>query len=120
MAPHIEAGDKDARYLSLLFCTTKTAQEFETRRKQHLKELGAEQHISALLDLAWMHRHGDDGHDQSDLKFLQLMTAAALMGDNDALKHVKTYIAARMEWEQFPLPPADQAKRRAAKATIKG
>ena len=31
-----------------------------------------------------MQPHGDD--EQCDLKFLQLMTAAALMGDDEALK----------------------------------
>jgi hypothetical protein len=112
LAPHLKAGDKDARYLHLLFTTTESAVDFDIRRKRELEQLCELQHLNALKDMAWMHRHGDDGVEQSDLKFLQLMTAAALMGDDDALKAVKIYLAAQMEWDRFPLPPENQTPPR--------
>ena len=84
LRPLVQTGDQDAFYLSLMFSLDESGADFDKRRIEGLKALTQRKHKHAVFDLAWLYRHGDDGVEQDELKFLQLLTASAFMGDQSA------------------------------------
>ncbi|MBY6139490.1 hypothetical protein KUV26_08605 [Leisingera daeponensis] len=102
LQPLVETGDQDALYLNLMFSLEESGADFDKRRTEGLKALARLKHKRAVFDLAWLYRHGDDGVEQDELKFLQLLTASAFMGDESASKLLKAYLAAELDWDCFP------------------
>jgi TPR repeat protein len=87
LEPFLKDGDLDARYLACGFSIdpNETGEAFDLRRLQELKALASEWHRASLVDLAWAYRHGDDV-ERDEQKFQNLMTAAALLGDQGAIR----------------------------------
>jgi len=98
LKPYLAAGDLDARYLNCLFSIDpdESGEELDLRRIEELKALAMKWHRPALTDLAWAYRHGD-GVERDKGKFLQLMTAAVLLGDDLAKRHVAEFIEQEIE-----------------------
>jgi len=87
LEPFLKKGDLDARYLACGFSIdpNETGEAFDLRRIQELKALASRWHRASLVDLAWAYRHGDDV-ERDEQKFQNLMTAAALLGDQKAIR----------------------------------
>ncbi|MBI1493680.1 hypothetical protein [Halocynthiibacter styelae] len=93
LKPFLAEGDLDARYLNCLFSIDpdESGDDLDSRKITELKMLALKWHRPSLLDLAWAYRYGDDVERDSG-KFLQLMTAAAFLGDEQAKRHVAEFI----------------------------
>jgi hypothetical protein len=95
LKPFLQMGDLDARYLACSFSVDleETGSDFDIRRISELKALADMWHRPSLIDLAWAYRHGDD-IDPDIQKFQLFLTAAALLGDQGAAKHLAEFIEA--------------------------
>lgn len=93
LEPFLREGDLDARYLACSFSIdpNETGEALDLRRIQELKVLASMWHRASLVDLAWAYRHGDDV-ERNEQKFQNLMTAAALLGDQSAVRVLAEYL----------------------------
>ena len=93
LEPFLREGDLDARYLACGFSIdpNETNEAFDLRRIQKLRALASKWHRVSLVDLAWAYRHGDDV-ERDEQKFQNLMTAAALLGDQGASRILAEYL----------------------------
>ena len=93
LEPFLIEGDLDARYLSCGFSIdpNETGEAFDFRRIQELKALASKWHRASLIDLAWAYRHGDDV-ERDIQRFQNLMTAAALLGDQGAVRTLAEFL----------------------------
>ena len=93
LEPHLAQGDLDARYLACRFSVdpNETGEAFDLRKIRELSALASKWHRASLIDLAWAYRHGDD-IERDEQKFQNLMTAAALLGDQGAIRVVAEFL----------------------------
>ena len=93
LEPFLREGDLDARYLACSFSIDpdETGEALDLRRIQELEALASMWHRASLVDLAWAYRHGDDV-ERDEQKFQNLMTAAALLGDQGASRILAEYL----------------------------
>lgn len=93
LEPFLKEGDLDARYIASCFSIDpdETGDAFDLRRIQELEALSLKWHRASLIDLAWAYRHGDDV-ERDERKFQNLMTAAALLGDQGATRALAEFL----------------------------
>ncbi|MDP5220934.1 hypothetical protein Q5Y75_27490 [Ruegeria sp. 2205SS24-7] len=93
LEPLLMKGDLDARYLASSFSIdpNESVEAFDLRRIQELEALASKWHRASLIDLAWAYRHGDDV-ERDMQKFQNLMTAAALLGDQGAVRTLAEFL----------------------------
>jgi TPR repeat protein len=109
LEPFLKKDDLDARYLACQFSVdpSETGEAFDIRRIDELKALAAKWHRASLFDLACAYRHGDDV-EQDNQKFQNLLSAAALLGHQDAAKILSEHV--EFELGQFGLSSMLEAR----------
>ena len=100
--PFLQAGDLDARYLNALFSLdpNESGEDFDQRSTNELSDLAALQHANSLYKMAWKFRHGDEV-DPDFQKFRSYLTAAALLGQKEAVDDLAAEIELDFGWDDF-------------------
>jgi TPR repeat protein len=107
LEPFLAENDPDARFLSLHFSVAEVSgEQFDARKIEGLHSLAAELHPPALLELAWLYKHGDDGVPIDCAKFKDLLATAALLGNERAKQDLAIYLEFDLGYsgltERFP------------------
>lgn len=102
LAPFLEIGDQDARYLSLHYSIDPDGdgKSFDAQMVKELKDLAGDFHSRSLHALAWRHRHGDDVEVDYE-KFKSYLTAAALLGHSQAISDLARVIEMDLGWSGY-------------------